>query len=154
MTEAIPVTGVNEVTLETIDLPRAERFYTEVLGFPVLERWEGSHWTGREAVWVLAGSTRIGLWKPGLGISRARPGVHVHYAMSVAADAYDDVVATLRSRGAAVDEVEFGGRKARSAYVMDPDGHVVEFWTWDVRKGNPGPPVAVSENVFGVPKSL
>lgn len=48
MTEAIPVAGVNEVVLETIDLESAERFYTEVLGFPVIGRWDGPRWAGRE----------------------------------------------------------------------------------------------------------
>jgi catechol-2,3-dioxygenase len=52
----IPVTGVSELVLEVVDLPVAERFYAEVLGFPVVERWEE-----REAVWVMAGDrTRIG----------------------------------------------------------------------------------------------
>ena len=88
-------------------------------------------WTGdREAVWVLAGTTRIGLWRPQIGISRGRGGVHVHYAMRVAEDDYADVVRKLREQGAKVDEVTFGTDaevKARSAYVEDPDGHIVEF---------------------------
>lgn len=150
MTEAIPVAGVNEVVLETIDLESAERFYTEVLGFPVIGRWDGPRCAGREAVWVLGGATRVGLWKPALGISRARPGVHVHFAFSVAAADYDTSVAMLRRRGAKVDEVEFRPGNARSAYVVDPDGHVVEFWTWDVTKGSPGSPKALSPDVYGV----
>lgn len=139
--------GVNELVLEVADLAAAERFYTEVLGFPVIDRWEAP----REAVWVLAGGTRIGLWSPNMGIARARGGVHVHYALSVGAEEYDAVVAELRSRGAHVDEVEFGDRAARSAYVADPDHNIVEFWTWDVtRGGSPGIPRAVTEGVYGV----
>lgn len=150
MTHAIPVTGVNEVVLETADLEAAEAFYTEVLGFPVIHRWDGPEWRGREAVWVLGGATRIGLWKPALGISRGRPGVHVHFAFSIATEDFDTVVATLRARGATVDEVEFGPGNAWSAYVADPDGHVVEFWTWDVARGGPGAPRALSPGVYGV----
>jgi catechol 2,3-dioxygenase-like lactoylglutathione lyase family enzyme len=60
---------VNELVLEVADLDRAERFYSEMLGFPVVERWEH-----REAVWVLAGATRIGLWKPQVGIAGGRGG--------------------------------------------------------------------------------
>ena len=26
----------------------------------------------------------------------------------------------------------FGTTHGRAAYVEDPDGHLVEFWTWDV----------------------
>ncbi|CAM00777.1 catechol 2,3-dioxygenase-like lactoylglutathione lyase family enzyme [Saccharopolyspora erythraea NRRL 2338] len=142
--------GVNELVLEVADLEAAERFYTEVLGFPVIDRWEGEVFRGREAVWVLAGGTRIGLWKPALGISRARGGVHVHYALSVAAEDYDAVVEGVRSRGGVVDEVEFGPGNARSAYVADPDHNVVEFWTWDVTQGSPGAPRAVTDGVYGL----
>ena len=35
-----PVTGVSELTLEVSDLPAAERFYSEVLCLPIVERWE------------------------------------------------------------------------------------------------------------------
>ena len=51
----IPVTGVNELVLEVADLERAVHFYSELLGLPVVERWEH-----REAAWVMAGDrTRI-----------------------------------------------------------------------------------------------
>ncbi|GAA2776529.1 VOC family protein [Saccharopolyspora taberi] len=144
----VSTTGVNELVLESRDLEAAERFYTEVLGFPVIERWNG---TPTDAVWVLAGGTRIGLWKPAIGISGGRPGVHVHYALSVDEDDYDSVIAEVRSHGVKVDEVEFGGQ-ARSAYVTDPDGNVVEFWTWDVSRGGPGAPRAVTEGIENLPK--
>ncbi|WP_158887483.1 VOC family protein [Amycolatopsis anabasis] len=149
----LPVTGVNELMLEVHDLERAERFYTEVLGFPVLLRWEGEFWRGREAVWLLAGNTRIGLVKPALGIARARPGVHVHFAMHVEDADYDELVRGLRERGAEVDEVTFGTEgsvNARSAYVIDPDQHVVEFWTWDATRGDTGIPTAVTPGVYGL----
>ena len=44
---------------------------------------------------------------------------------------YDAAVALLRERGAAVEEIAFDGA-GRAAYVTDPDGNVVELWTWDV----------------------
>jgi catechol 2,3-dioxygenase-like lactoylglutathione lyase family enzyme len=53
---AVPVTGVNELVFEVVDLERAEHFYSKLLGLPVVERWEH-----RDAIWVLAGATRIGL---------------------------------------------------------------------------------------------
>ena len=34
----IPVTGVNELVLEVLDLEAAERVYSGVLGLPVVER--------------------------------------------------------------------------------------------------------------------
>lgn len=124
----IPVTGVNELVLEVLDLERAEEFYAEVLGLPVVERW-----SDREAVWVMAGDrTRIGLWRPQVGIAGGRGGVHVHYAMHVPEDDYAAAVERLRAHDFEPEEVEFERGRGRAVYVTDPDGHVVELWTWDV----------------------
>ncbi len=125
----IPVTGVNELVLEVLDLDAAERFYADVLGLPVVERWPH-----RDAIWVLAGErTRIGLWRPQVGIAGGRGGVHVHYALHVAEADYDAAVERLRGLGYEPHEQRFNGYgDSRAAYVTDPDGNVVELWTWDV----------------------
>jgi catechol 2,3-dioxygenase-like lactoylglutathione lyase family enzyme len=127
----IPVTGVNELVLEVLDLERAERFYADVLGLPVVERWQHRH-----AVWVMAGeSTRIGLWKPQVGIAGGRGGVHVHYALHLDEQGYDEAVRRLREHGLEPHEETFGNYDdSRAAYVPDPDGNVVELWTWDVSR--------------------
>ena len=125
----IPVTGVSELALEVVDLEAAERFYADVLGLPVVERWPH-----REAVWVMAGDrTRIGLWRPQVGLAGGRGGVHVHFALHVREADYDAAVAALRARGYEPEEHAFdsyGG--SRAAYVTDPDGNVVELWTQDM----------------------
>jgi catechol 2,3-dioxygenase-like lactoylglutathione lyase family enzyme len=125
----IPVTGVNELVLEVLDLEAAERFYVGVLGLPVVERWPE-----REAIWVMAGDrTRIGLWRPQVGIAGGRGGVHVHYAMHIQPGDYDGAVSRLREHGYEPHEETFEGyRGSRAAYVDDPDGNVVELWTWNV----------------------
>ena len=125
----IPVTGVSELVLEVVDLEASEAFYAGVLGLPVVDRWPD-----REAIWVMAGDrTRIGLWRPQVGLELSRGGVHVHFAMYIAEDDYDGAVAELRAKGVEVAEHEFGTRPhSRAAYVNDPDGHLVELWTWDV----------------------
>jgi catechol-2,3-dioxygenase len=124
--DGIPVTGVNELVLEVLDLERAEHFYAELLGLPVVERWQH-----RDAVWVMAGNgTRIGLWKPQVGVAGGRGGLHVHYAMHIDEQDYDATVERLRSCGLEVTEDDFG--HSRAVYVTDPDGNVVEFWTADV----------------------
>ena len=123
----IPVTGVNELVLEVVDLEAAERFYADVLGFPVVDRWPG-----REAVWVMAGGgTRIGLWRPQVGLFGGRGGLHVHFAMHIADEDFDAAVDRLESHGCEVNQTAVEGA-GRSAYVDDPDGNVVELWTWDV----------------------
>ncbi len=123
----IPVTGVNELVLEVDDLEASESFYAEVLGLPVVDRWPRRH-----AIWVMAGErTRIGLWKPQVGLFGSRGGRHVHFALHIAEEDYDAAVERLRSLGQAVEETVFEGA-GRSLYVNDPDGNVVELWTWDV----------------------
>jgi catechol 2,3-dioxygenase-like lactoylglutathione lyase family enzyme len=123
----VPVTGVSELVLEVRDLEAAEEFYSDVLGLPVVDRWRD-----REAVWVMAGErTRIGLWRPQVGLADSQGGVHVHFALHITEADYDAAVELLRSRGQEVQQVEFDGA-GRAAYVKDPDGNVVELWTWDV----------------------
>jgi catechol 2,3-dioxygenase-like lactoylglutathione lyase family enzyme len=124
----VPVTGVSELVLEVVDLEAAERFYADVLGLPVVDRWPD-----REAIWVMAGDrTRIGLWRPQVGLAGGRGGLHVHFAMKIAEEDYDAAVARLRELGQSVREIEFSNGYGRAAYVDDPDGNVVELWTWDV----------------------
>jgi catechol 2,3-dioxygenase-like lactoylglutathione lyase family enzyme len=124
----IPVSGVSELVLEVVDLEAAEQFYAGVLGLPVVERWPE-----REAIWVMAGeNTRIGLWRPQVGLAGSRGGVHVHFAMHIDEGDYDAAVALLRARGQRVEEIQFSDAHGRAAYVDDPDGNVVELWTWDV----------------------
>jgi catechol 2,3-dioxygenase-like lactoylglutathione lyase family enzyme len=127
--EPTPVTGVSELVLQVADLERAERFYADKLGLPVVERWPH-----RNAVWVLAGTTRIGLWEQQVGLEGSRGGEHVHFAMHIPGEEFDALLDALRGQGLEVPVHEFSGlgnveRPSRSAYVHDPDGHLVEFWT-------------------------
>ena len=129
MSRVIPVTGVSELVLEVLDLDAAERFYAGVLGLPVVLRW-----TDRDAIWVMAGTqTRIGLWRPQVGIAKGRGGVHVHFALHIADADFDAAVERLRSHGYEPEVVRFDDPdRGRALYVTDPDGNVVELWTFDV----------------------
>jgi catechol 2,3-dioxygenase-like lactoylglutathione lyase family enzyme len=119
------ISGVSELTLEVADLDRSLQFYSEILGLPIVERWEH-----RDVVWLMAGDrTRIGLWRPQVGLAGGRGGIHVHYAMHIDEESFDQTVQGLRGHGLAVEIDEDRGR---AAYVQDPDGNVVELWTWDV----------------------
>jgi catechol 2,3-dioxygenase-like lactoylglutathione lyase family enzyme len=128
----IPVTGVSELVLEVEDLEAAEHFYAVVLGFPVVERWGDD----RDATWVMAGDrTRIGLWRPFVGIAGGRGGVHVHYALHIDESDYDAALDRLREHGYEPEEHRFEAYdESRAAYVTDPAGNVVELWTWDVAR--------------------
>ena len=123
----IPVSGVSELVLEVVDLEAAERFYAGVLGWPVVDRWPS-----RGAIWVMAGDrTRIGLWLPQVGLHGGRGGLHVHFALKIADADFDAAVERIEQHGLEVKQTAFEGA-GRAAYVDDPDGNVVELWTWDV----------------------
>jgi catechol 2,3-dioxygenase-like lactoylglutathione lyase family enzyme len=82
---------------------------------------------------VMAGErTRIGLWTPQVGLHGSRGGIHVHFAMQIADADLDATIELLQSRGQEVRTATFGTSHGRAAYVEDPDGNLVEFWTWDV----------------------
>jgi catechol 2,3-dioxygenase-like lactoylglutathione lyase family enzyme len=134
MTEQpIPFTGVNEITLEVPDLEKAERFYTEVLGMPVVERWTDAH--PAKARVVAGDRTRIGLWEPMIGFGGAQGGVHVHYALHVPSEHLEAALDRIRSHGHEVtlqDHSRYGHGRGTTSYVTDPAGHVVELWEWDV----------------------
>jgi catechol 2,3-dioxygenase-like lactoylglutathione lyase family enzyme len=52
--------------------------------------------------------------------------------MQIAEADYDAAVARLREHGQEIEEISFSESHGRSVYVDDPDGNVVELWTWDV----------------------
>jgi catechol 2,3-dioxygenase-like lactoylglutathione lyase family enzyme len=128
----VPVTGVSELVLEVADLEAAEAFYAGVLGLPVVERWQQRH-----AVWLMAGDrTRIGLWLgPQIGIAGGRGGAHVHFALHIEPAEYDAAVERLRAHGFDPHQEVFRGYDgSRAVYATDPDGNVVELWTFDVAR--------------------
>jgi len=120
--------GVHHVTLRVSDLPRAKRFYTETLGFPVLMETPN-------LVLFQAGGTAVGLrgpteqMPPGDAFNPNRVGID-HIALACADEAELRRVATaladagVENTGTKTDET-FGKR-----YVAfkDPDRIAWEFY--------------------------
>ena len=123
----IAATGLSELVLEVVELDEAVAFYRDVLGFPVVASRE-------DRAWLMVGDrTRIGLWTPQVGLARGRGGVHVHYAVHIADEDFDAATDHLSARGYPPEVIHFeDDGRGRAAYVEDPDGNVVELWTWDV----------------------
>ena len=124
---AAPVIGLFEMTLEVADLAVSERFYREVIGLPVAERWDEP----RPAVWLALGREGyLGLWPAETGgaaaIHGGRGGEHVHFALRVPFGTLDAVRVRIESLGYAVEKRDFG-RGDRAIYLDDPDGNVVEI---------------------------
>jgi catechol 2,3-dioxygenase-like lactoylglutathione lyase family enzyme len=124
---APPTIGLFELVLEVADLAAAERFYREVIGLPVADRWGDE----RPAVWLaLGGEAFLGLWPPesggAVGIHGGRGGSHVHFALRLPRGTIDAVKARLAAMGYEVEERDFG-RGNRAIYLHDPDGNVLEL---------------------------
>ena len=116
------VEGFAELTLETADLPRMERFYRDALGLEVLSR-EG------DRIWLAVGEhSRLGLWSPGRKEFGDRGGRDVHFAFAMSPGGLRALSERLRQAGADVQgPVEHPGGD-RSIYFRDPAGNVVEAW--------------------------
>ena len=119
--------GFAELTLETRDPERLERFYVDAFGLEVLAR-EG------DRIWLAAGPhARLGLWTPGEKEFGDRGGRHVHFAFSAAPGRLDALAERLRDHGAATRGPERHDGGDRSLYVEDPEGNIVEVWDFFAR---------------------
>ncbi len=119
--------GFAELTLETRDTARLERFYVDAFGLEVLAREP-------DRVWLAAGpGARLGLWTPGEKEFGDRGGRHVHFAFSAAPGRLDALASRLRDSGVAVRGPEEHDGGDRSLYVEDPEGNVVEVWDFFAR---------------------
>jgi catechol-2,3-dioxygenase len=114
--------GFAELTLETHDLDRLERFYVDAVGLEVLARED-------DRIWLEAGEhARLGLWTPGEKEFGDEGGRHVHFAFSAAPGRLDELADRLREHGAEVRGPEEHDGGDRSLYVEDPEGNIVEVW--------------------------
>lgn len=126
--------GFSELVLIVEDVPKAARFYQDVVGL------ELEHETGEEWAWFWAGKPgdpqRIALHRGTLLFEEHSPFPEgerfgrVHFAFDVAPEDLDAAVARVRAAGVEVyGPEEFDWMNARSYYFYDPDGNLLEFWS-------------------------
>lgn len=125
-TPLVRPTGLHELVIEVADLDASTRFYEEVIGLRIVQRWGEE----RPAVWFeLGDSAALGLWtaKAAVGaIADGRGGAHVHFALRIPHGTIDAVQARLEGLGFAVVRFDFDDGN-RSVYVADPDGNCLEL---------------------------
>ncbi len=116
--------GVLHFTIPVKDLNRAESFYAGILGFERIARIE-------RIVFMRAGADYFNLTLSENPITLNAPGRHeIHSAFRVTAQAYDEALQVLPSKGVEIFKQEdrrAGVFVGRSAYIRDPDGNVIEF---------------------------
>jgi len=128
MTEAIhPQTGIGHVHLKVADLERAVKFYSEVLGFEVMQRW------GNSAAFLSAGGYHhhIGLntWESRGGAAPA-PGTTGLYHFAILLPSRRELARALKrlgEHGWPLDGAADHG-VSEAVYLRDPDGNGIELY--------------------------
>jgi catechol 2,3-dioxygenase-like lactoylglutathione lyase family enzyme len=126
--------GLSELVLIVEDVPKASRFYQDVVGLE-LEQEASDEWA-----WFWAGKVgdpqRIALHRGTLLFEEHSPFPEghrfgtVHFAFDVAPEDLDASVERVRAAGVEVyGPVEFDWMNARSYYFYDLDGNLLEFWS-------------------------
>ncbi len=109
------------------DLVRAERFYVEVLGMPVVRRWSDDAGAPR-SVWVgLEGGAFLAIERAAVAEGARRdeaPGWHC-VALAIAREERDALRARLSAAGHPIERAS-----AYTLYVRDPDGNLVGLSHW------------------------
>lgn len=116
--EGAEIGSVSHLLLQTTDLDRAKRFYTDVVGFHVRE--ETTFGDGRPLVLL---RERLGLTI--LPDGRAETGQAVEHVAFQVPDV-DAVVASLREHDVTIDDGPKPTAYGTSVYFFDPDGNRIE----------------------------
>ena len=131
MNQAAPrIAGVLETVLYFEDQQRAERFYTELMGFRLLDREPGRSlfYRAGESVFLLfnAEETRLAAKLPGHGASGS-----IHTCFRVAPEAYEPWKSHLSQAGVALKgEIEW--ERGLSFYFDDTEGNLLEIANADI----------------------
>jgi lactoylglutathione lyase len=116
----------HHIAIYTRDLARLESFYTQVLGFPIVRRWDAAG-----IVFVDAGSLWIELTRQAAPDDGTQPraldqGVGInHFALQI--DNVDHSFQELADRGVTVLAAPADYEDVRVAFLADPDGNVLEL---------------------------
>src|SRR6478672_3177391 len=116
----------HHIAIYTRDLARLQAFYTQVLGFPVVRRWEAAG-----IVFVDTGGLWIELTRQDAPDDGTRPraldqGVGInHFALQV--DDVERACQQLADQGVRVLAAPANYENVRVAFLADPDGNVLEL---------------------------
>lgn len=111
------ITGINHLTFAVCDLERSLAFYAGMLGLRPVARW-------RTGAYLSAGETWIALIVDEQASGRPHPD-YTHTAFTVPSQAFASLSNLLRLSGTPIWQENVS--EGDSLYVLDPDGHRLEF---------------------------
>ncbi|TDJ58939.1 MAG: hypothetical protein E2O41_05085 [Nitrospina sp.] len=122
--------GISHYGLNVRNMERAEKFYTGVLGFPVIMRTRTN--AGLQHVEVDAGNVAIALFEsPELDLTAAQKTMtedgYLHFAFAGDYARFDEILKSLKDSGVAMDGEPRDWGNGVSVYFRDPDGHQLEI---------------------------
>jgi len=153
--------GVSELVLQVKSMDRAIDFWSNKLGFPIVEQWgyENGHFTeinkgDIQATWLyIGGHTRLGLWLPRNfspldKIEKEKTistwkrlydqgGVHIHFALHIKEENFDSAIKVLSNASIdykVIEEINTNMKKEKRLYFKDTEDNVVEFYTLNMRE--------------------
>ena len=120
--------GIHHIALNVKDLDRAERFYTEVLGFTVTHRFT----KGLNHLMLDTGNSAIALFEePELEVKDAMDLLsetgYLHLAFKIHRDQFPTVVDELKKHNVVIDQGPVKRGDGESIYFNDPDHNHLEI---------------------------
>ncbi len=123
------VRALGEVALRVNDLDRSQQFYADVIGLPLMRRFE--HAAFFRIADGYAGHTAVlALFNRQTPVEQAHSTVD-HLAFTIALADYDAEKRRLEALGQTVTTTTHEWVHWRSLYVSDPDGNTVELVCYD-----------------------
>jgi catechol 2,3-dioxygenase-like lactoylglutathione lyase family enzyme len=125
----ITLQGLHHFALNVRDMNRSEQFYSEVLGFPVINRTKTR--SGYKHFEIDAGNVVLALFEnPGLELDSAQKVMtdegFLHFAFGARPEQYEDIVQNFKDHNIELDGEPRNHPGGTSIYFDDPDGHRLE----------------------------
>lgn len=126
----IQLKGLDHLALNVKDMKRSEKFYHEVLGFPVIHRTQTQ--AGLQHIEVDAGNVAIALFEtPDLDLKAAHKTMtddgYLHFAFGTTYDKFDATLQSLKESGVETDGKPRDWGSSVSVYFRDPDDNQLEI---------------------------
>ncbi|MBG5898019.1 fosfomycin resistance glutathione transferase [Providencia stuartii] len=112
--------GINHLTLAVSDIQKSISFYQTVLGMQLHASWERGAYLTCGALW---GCLSYDPMRQEVAAAKRRD--YTHYAFTVSAEDFSDIVEKLHQAGVTV--WKDNRSEGDSFYFLDPDGHQLEI---------------------------